>query len=395
LKNSLRSIVPYLLPLIIQLGLYLLALAFINGNHADLPSITALTQYASYFIFAVTGFVSWRFNRSRVFYFVLILAISQFVITVPALTGTVSIKTILSILSAFLPLNFLIFAFSKEQSLFTAWGLAKTAFLALQIGAVSFLLNGSALLSLIDWLSRLSLIFFMVSLGLLLIRYLLYKSFLDAAFIGNLAALFTALSLKENMLAIPAFLAASGLMLLVALIQDMYSLAFMDELTGLPSRRALKHELMKLSGTYTIAMLDIDFFKKFNDTYGHDVGDQVLKMVAGRINNVSGGGKSFRYGGEEFTILFPGKNLGDVIRHLEELRETISKRGFSLRGKNRPKKKPKQIKTKTGGHNQVHITVSIGVAQKNDRLKYPDEVIQAADAALYRAKKKGRNCVSK
>jgi len=75
----------------------------------------------------------------------------------------------------------------------------------------------------------------------------------------------------------------------------------------LPSRRALIERLPSLGRRYTVAMVDVDHFKNFNDTYGHDAGDQVLRMVASRLGEVSGGGTAFRYGGEEFTILFPGK----------------------------------------------------------------------------------------
>lgn len=86
-------------------------------------------------------------------------------------------------------------------------------------------------------------------------------------------------------------------------------MAYQDELTSLPGRRALKEYLLKLGSEYTIAMFDIDHFKKFNDTHGHDVGDQVLRMVASKLATVSGRGKSFRYGGEEFTLVFSEKSL--------------------------------------------------------------------------------------
>ena len=95
-------------------------------------------------------------------------------------------------------------------------------------------------------------------------------------------------------------------MVAIAVLQDTFRMAFRDELTGIPSRRALNERLAALGNRYTIAMLDVDHFKNFNDTYGHDLGDQVLKMVAAHIAGVGGGGKAFRYGGEEFTVLFPG-----------------------------------------------------------------------------------------
>ncbi|MNE41980.1 response regulator PleD [compost metagenome] len=88
--------------------------------------------------------------------------------------------------------------------------------------------------------------------------------------------------------------------------------------------------------------------------------------------------------------------MNEVLPHLEELREKISKRAFTLRnrrGKGKSKSKRKTRSAKAG--KQIYITVSIGVSQKNDKSKTPDAVMKSADTALYRAKKKGRNCVSK
>lgn len=148
-----------------------------------------------------------------------------------------------------------------------------------------------------------------------------------------------------------------------------------------------------LGGKYTIAMLDIDFFKKFNDTYGHKVSDQVIRFIALIIKNVSGGGKAFRYGGEEFTVIFPGKGLEEAVPHLEDLREAIARRAFTLRGKDRPRKKPGQVNPGRGSTKKVHITVSIGVSEKDHRAYTPDDVVAAADGALYLAKRQGRNRV--
>ena len=141
-------------------------------------------------------------------------------------------------------------------------------------------------------------------------------------------------------------------------------------------------------------MLDIDFFKKFNDRFGHDVGDQVLCMVASHLNRVGGGGKSFRYGGEEFSILFQGKSRDETILHLENLRESIANAQFALRGKNRPKKQPKKPRKNKKQPTTVSVTVSIGAANPTSKKSKPSEVLKAADKALYRAKRNGRNCVA-
>ena len=144
-------------------------------------------------------------------------------------------------------------------------------------------------------------------------------------------------------------------------------------------------------------MADVDHFKKFNDTYGHDLGDQVLKMVAVQIGGVGGGGKAFRYGGEEFTVLFPGKEAGEALPYLERLREEIDSYRLARRGVERPKKAQgnKRQRGSWRDKDSVSVTISIGVAERNDRLVTPQAVLDAADRALYRAKEKGRNRVSR
>jgi diguanylate cyclase (GGDEF)-like protein len=184
---------------------------------------------------------------------------------------------------------------------------------------------------------------------------------------------------------------AAGLMLVVAAVETSHAMAYRDELTGLPARRALKEDLLKLGSRYTLAMLDIDHFKKFNDRYGHDVGDQVLRMVAARLGEVSGGGKAFRYGGEEFTVVFPGRCSDQAQHHLEELRRSVETSRFVIRGRGRPRRKPEKMKRSTKPRKAVSVTVSIGMASRSDRNAAPQAVLKAADKALYRAKRQGRN----
>ncbi len=124
----------------------------------------------------------------------------------------------------------------------------------------------------------------------------------------------------------------------------------------------------------------------------------LFKIVAGHIGEVTGGGRPARYGGEEFSVIFPGKSVTDVFAHLEVVRQKIEETPFSIRGKDRPKKAPekgsgrRRTKTKT---KHVKVTVSIGVAELSEKNSTPDEVMKAADKALYRAKEKGRNQVCK
>jgi diguanylate cyclase (GGDEF)-like protein len=108
---------------------------------------------------------------------------------------------------------------------------------------------------------------------------------------------------------------------------------------------------------------------------------------------VTGGGRAYRYGGEEFAVIFPSKELERAIPHLEMLRETIAGTGFVVRGKKRPKKKPVEPVRKTSGKTRLNVTVSIGVASRDDKNTIPEQVIKASDQALYKAKKGGRNQV--
>ena len=103
---------------------------------------------------------------------------------------------------------------------------------------------------------------------------------------------------------------------------------------------------------------------------------------------------AFRYGGEEFTVLFPRKGLQVTLPHLEHVRRTIGATPFKLRRFPRPRTKPEKPKTRKRAPNSLRITVSIGVAERCDRNPSPAEVIKAADKALYRAKRGGRDRVS-
>ncbi|MGS0694890.1 GGDEF domain-containing protein [Shewanella sp. 0m-4] len=179
---------------------------------------------------------------------------------------------------------------------------------------------------------------------------------------------------------------------ILTVLTDSYFLAYRDELTGLASRRALYNLVLSLGRKYSVAMLDIDHFKKFNDTYGHDVGDQVLKLVSSKIGGVRGGGKAFRYGGEEFTIIFPRKDASSTLDYLEEVREAIEEYDIVLRDE----KRKSQSKATRGKAQQktkmVSVTISIGVAEHQSGENF-EQTMKRADVALYKAKKKGRNQV--
>ena len=249
-----------------------------------------------------------------------------------------------------------------------------------------------------QWMSLIQLAYplFLAVFILLVVQYLREPRPLHAAQIIGLIGIFWMLP-KTFILPFTLNIMCSQVMLMIAaaVAHEAYQMAFRDELTGLPGRRALNERMQRLGRNYVIAMTDVDHFKKFNDTHGHDVGDQVLRLVASRLSKVTGGGRAYRYGGEEFALVFAGKTAEECLPHLEAVREMIANYAIQLRDQNsRPQDDSTGRQRRGGGANTtVSVTISIGVAERQVEHRNPDEVLKSADQALYSAKGAGRNCV--
>lgn len=225
--------------------------------------------------------------------------------------------------------------------------------------------------------------------------FVLYKSLRRPSLLvaSLLTSIIVALLVYRQQIDLPLSVLFTYLMchFLVVIVIDSYYLAYRDELTNLPSRRALNQYALSLGRKYCVAMLDIDHFKKFNDNYGHDIGDQVLKLVAAKLAELKGGGRVFRYGGEEFTAIFPRKEAESIFNELEVLRLSVANYGIVIRHPVRKTKKARDEKN-INAMKTVNVTISIGVATRKAKGTF-EETVKLADEALYRAKKKGRNQV--
>lgn len=318
--------------------------------------------------------------------------------------GVAGSNVIWSSICLLLPLNILIFSLLKERGILSLRGSTRFSILLVQfvivIGLAQLypidfnnLMNINLVspeLMTVSPFPQLSVIVMLLSLLVLNGRiYVRPDAQNSALFVGLLTSI-VMLYFRDNTSASAVFACVVMLMFTVAVVQESWSMAYIDQLTNLPGRRALEEDMLKLGGSYTIAMVDIDHFKTFNDSYGHDAGDQVLNMVAARIKGAGRGGKAFRYGGEEFTLIFQGKNINEASDVLEDVRNNICGSRFQLRQRDRRQRK----RNNKAKNKNVKVTVSIGVANRNERLSYAKEVLKAADKALYRAKKKGRNRVS-
>ncbi|MDZ4019588.1 GGDEF domain-containing protein [Pseudomonas sichuanensis] len=249
-----------------------------------------------------------------------------------------------------------------------------------------------------QWMSLIQLAYplFIVVFILLVVQYLREPRPLHAAQVIGLIGIFWMLP-KTFILPFTLNIMCSQVMLMIAaaVSHEAYQMAFRDELTGLPGRRALNERMQRLGRNYVIAMTDVDHFKKFNDTHGHDVGDQVLRLVASRLSKVTGGGRAYRYGGEEFALVFAGKTAEECLPHLEAVREMIANYAIQLRDQsNRPQDDGAGRQRRAGnGSSTVSVTISIGIAERQLEHRNPEQVLKSADQALYSAKGAGRNCV--
>jgi diguanylate cyclase (GGDEF)-like protein len=181
-----------------------------------------------------------------------------------------------------------------------------------------------------------------------------------------------------------ALLGSIGFVLMVKERTDreIMHLAMTDSLTQVPNRRALmehaEHALARRSGSpLALLMIDVDNFKRINDTHGHPAGDEVLRQVAGRLaGRLRGHDLLGRYGGEEFCVVAPDTDTGGALTLAESLRETIASAPFN---------------TECG---ELSISISIGISHSPPNIRRElKEVLIEADAALYTAKHTGRNRV--
>lgn len=378
-----------------------MALTFIQVTQASWQIWNEIIERLPYWLLSIAAAMALQFNRSRLAYLavlILVFYVSK-QSSSPLFTAPNSHIDELFIGGAMV---ITWFAFIKDRGLFSSHGIVRT------LGIIICLGLGFIWLAAIDHFQADIIAKSPVNISyqaLILVPIILCFAlvFFRAIWRANLVntSILTTLGIwlfyyfRPDYLPLSILLSSLAVIYLFTILIDSYFLAYRDELTGLASRRALYNLVLSLGRKYSVAMLDIDHFKKFNDTYGHDVGDQVLRLVAAKMAQVSGGGKVFRYGGEEFTIVFPRKDAEAVLDDLEDVRESIEDYRIVLREDKRQKNsntqaKAKRSKSKTAKKKTVSVTISIGVAERLGGENF-DQAMKRADQALYRAKKKGRN----
>ncbi|MGH9523259.1 MAG: diguanylate cyclase [Terriglobales bacterium] len=374
-------------------------------------STPVVAEYYSWTSVVAASGLAWRFRSSRVLFIVAALWMAERSLLMAGSVDPTASAT-LCLVALLVPLNLVFFELIGECGVggtALASGFGVLAIEAAFVTVISRMENADFA----SWASRAwlpgdwfgwtripqpALLAIAIAFALLSTRVVLARKPVECATWWALVS--AAIGFHTNGRAAGVYLSTGVAIMAVAMVETGYRLAYHDELTGLPGRRAFNQAMMNLNGRFAIAMVDVDHFKQFNDTYGHDTGDQVLRMVAGRLAKVGGGGKAFRYGGEEFAIVFAHADADEAEEHLETLREAIARSAFNVRGPYRSdRRRPERRYTPPGRRpygNQTDVasvTVSLGLAQSTARLWSSEMVVEAADRALYAAKKNGRNRV--
>ena len=339
-KNTLKSV---LLPG----GVVCLVSVVLLRSGIFSPPASVIATY-DWVVFLAGFLLAWRFRSSRAFLALAVLFLAHRALGFFSTGPVASVgpgHTALEAVAILLPLNFALLPFLRERGLalplVAPWfGLLflESVFVAVlcRPGETTspFLDYGFLPASWFQWarLPQLAWLAFAITSIILLGRLFHYSKPIEGGLLWSLAAAFLALQAGGVGRSGSAYFATGALILICSMVESSYVLAYHDELTSLPARRAFNDALLCLQNRYTVAVVDIDHFKNFNDTYGHETGDQVLQMVAAKLARVSGSGQAFRVGGEEFVILFCGESLVDALPHLEILRMEIEASEFRVRG---------------------------------------------------------------
>jgi diguanylate cyclase (GGDEF)-like protein len=392
--------------LLLPAGLLGLAAVALNYPPPQPAQLTSFLRVFPWVVLVVGVLLALRFRRGRVVLALLTLAAADRVLLrFPTGTTGEAARFAFNATALALPLDLAWLAIARERGTFTPHGFLRACAIAAQPALAVFLWLSYQphLVRLLERpflprvvapatsLAHAALLAFAAALVAVGVTWVRRRTTLEAGFLWALVASLVALNAPAR--STTTYLAAGGLILVVSVVEATFAMAYRDAMTGLPSRRAFDEALAKLGGRYAIAIIDIDRFKGINDTHGHHVGDQVLRMVATRLAGVASA-RAFRIGGEEFALLFPSKPRSEARPLLEGLRTGIAEAGFTLRGEDRPSKRPKEVEPREGQPVRIRVTVSIGVAERVGVLDAPGDVLKAADKALYRAKRGGRNRVA-
>jgi len=239
-----------------------------------------------------------------------------------------------------------------------------------------------------------ALMTFAVAMTLHVLRFYASRDPMDSGAVWALASLFIAYHCMQYGWRPTNFFAAAGLMLVLSLVQLTHQRTYQDDLTGVAGRLAYEEAVARLGKRYTVAVLGIDQLKSYTGVYGRPVAEQILRLIARKVQYTCQGGKVHRVSGEELTILFPYRVATDTIVALESVRKAVESTTLTLRGKDRVLEMARE--SVSGGRPRLlPVTVSIGVAESPSDDSGFSSALKCAFRALYEAKGAGGNVVKR
>ena len=354
-------------------------------------------------------FLGWHHRRSAIVFSFVLLSVSGATLWWLArhepLDGDIR-RAVVGVLAVLLPLNLAAYSALPERTMTTVRALIRFLPILAQVAAGGLILRAGypTLAGWLDhrWLDeywthwttvpQLGVAAFAGATLFVAIRYILQRDPIAVGFLWALSSAFLALHGISRGWDPIAFFATGGWILIGSLLEATCRWATHDRVTELPERDVLNRLLHRLGSPHFLALVRVDHFARIRDVFGREVADQVLRMVAAQLRRAPGE-MVFRYGKDEFAVLFDGMSAAQAVPHLEHVRRMIASYGFVVRGPGRRRTEPAVAAHSAGPRVVLNITVSIGAAERESHKIRPRRVIRAAHEALRIAIEGGRNQV--
>lgn len=428
-KNTITHIKKSLgLPLGVMTAAFSLSFFFLAvSNYLSVPSLlNGVLEALSYFpypVLAIGIFLSWRYNNTGLVlssFSLVLMYLSLRTFGAPVYGENVLAPSVCKATLFLFPVNMIGFSMLLKRRIFTTLGsLYLFAFLLqVLVAAIVFNPQGHAFLGFktvfsyyspdavnsvlavsqgltrfMNGITRLPcLLVLLWTLMFLFIRYVYKRDIHLAGFSMIFASAMAGMLMGGTLASACVLFTASGALVIIASLEGAFVMSDQDPLTGLNARKGLNALLNSLKEKAVLALVDLDHFNQFNDDYGPDTGDEVLKIVGDKLSDMIKGVRVFRYGGEEFLAVLPGLDGHKAERVLDEFRRKIEVFPFLTMQSQRKIILPVPGKEIRPLNRKTHITVSIGAAAFSGHGQ-PHDVLKSADSALNKAKQQGRNRV--
>lgn len=388
------------------------ALGFLRPGGLPAWALPLVGLYC-YLILGAGVLLCWFLDRNRVLLAIVVLMLVDWALlhfVAGDVTATGVSRVVFDATALLLPLNLLAFSLIPERGLRIKQEAVRLVLILCQALLVAWIcLPDQAVMAeslefafiaprLTSWtpIPQPALLAFGAALVLLTFRSVLSRSLLERrnaieiGFVWALVAAFVGLHGSRAGWLPTNFFATAELILVLAVYEATHKMTHYDALTGVRGRDAFTQALRGLGKRYSIAVADIDRFKQVNARHGYSVGNQVLRLIAERMTSMFDQEDVFRLEGGRFIILFRNKSVPEALPHLDALRKAVEALSTTPLGDRIVTQDPGTADSSLG---QQIVTISIGVAERDDRKPSPEKVMKVAERLLNQAKRSGRNQV--